>query len=220
MVIFYDTFRPEVSKKGNCVAEWLIQKPKVLHSERHRGRDLGVPFPAQERGHPVKPAGNFFKKKKKVGWVGWEEQMCSVIKTQLRKWNFLAQDALDPTRVPGDALSMPTYVGLQIKNYLSSNGWCLGEYLGKHCPAFPHLSWSTPRQLLWVTVGDGIPCQPLSLTSESRSHVLLLMLWSWRAWGVLAGPREEILYLFSEYQTFISKAVNHTLPINSLNKNF
>lgn len=42
--------------------------------------------------------------------------MCPIVKNTGKKVELLAQDALAPTCVPGDALSMPTYVGLQIKN--------------------------------------------------------------------------------------------------------
>jgi len=130
---------------------------------------------------------------------------------------------VDLTCVPGDAVSVPMCVSLQNRNY-SSYKWLVPEGRGgrKYCPVFRLLSRSTPKQLFWVTIGDGISGQPFSLTSESHSCVLLLLICGpekLRRSG-RAGLHEGISYPFSEYQTSICKAVNHTLPINSLNKNF
>lgn len=47
-------FRPDVSKKGNFVAEGKGQKPNVPPKEWHGDRDMSTPFPVQNQGGPNK----------------------------------------------------------------------------------------------------------------------------------------------------------------------
>lgn len=86
---------------------------------------------------------------------------------------------------------------------------------------FFHVTFPLPtRELLWVTVEDRLPGQSFNLTTERWSHVLLLFHCVPDELRHTAGLHEEILRPFSELQTSFSMAVNHTLPINSPNKNF
>lgn len=64
MVVIYGKSGSEVSKKGNCIAEWQVQKLNVPPNEKHRGRNISALFPVQTWRYLMKPAGDKKEKEK------------------------------------------------------------------------------------------------------------------------------------------------------------
>lgn len=171
------------------------------------GIEIGTwipPFQSKTGEHPMKPAGDSKKKEKKTKTNNKKippkaKNVLLSQEMQLRKWNILPQDAVDPVCVHGDAASVPTCVSLRCGN--SPRHKLLvteGMFGRKHHPAFPPLSWYLPGSSYASLLKTGYQAGLLIWPQKDAlmffySFVVLLM-----SWGILAGLHEEILYPFSE----------------------
>lgn len=166
MAVIYGKSGPEVSKKGNCIAEWQVQKLNVPPREKHRGRNIGALFPVQTWRHLMKPAGDKKEKEK--------SQMSSIVKNAPKKIESPAPGYCGSHMCSWGCCECVYVWASRTGTTPAPNDWCLREWVGEST-VLCLLSWSTPKQLFWVTVGDGTLDQPFSLTSESHSCALLFL---------------------------------------------
>lgn len=152
----------------------LAQKETLLLKERFRnqmalpesGTETGTwepPFQSKTGKYPKKPAGD--QKKKRKG-----QKSFSVMK-HATKWNILPQDAVYPSCVCGNAVSMSMCVRLQHGKSLSHKFLVTENFGEKISPCISPSFTIVPRQLLWVTVEDKIPGYTFNLTTERWSRV-------------------------------------------------
>ena len=197
MVILWIKSRPEVSKKGDCVAEGKVQKPNVLPSEWHRDRDMGTPFPVQKWGAPNETSR--WQKKNPTKQKNPKSQKCFVITKNAIKWNVSPQDAAYPVCVRGDAVSMLMCVSLWRRNSPSHKLLVTGGIFGrKYHPAFPLLSWYPPGSSYRSLLKTGYQARLLIWPQKDALMFFYSFVVVLTSWGISAGLHEEILYPFSE----------------------